>query len=379
MASVQTAPIRLSKSVVGEQELAAVRRVIERGFLGMGQEVKEFEEELAAFIGGDRHVVCVNTGTSALHLSIQACGIGPGDEVIVPTLTFVASFQAVSATGATPVACDVDADTGCIDPDDARRLINGRTRAIMPVHYASGRGRIDEVYALARERGLRVIEDAAHAFGCQHDGGMVGATGDIVCFSFDGIKNITSGEGGAIVTSDGAVASAARDARLLGVERDTDKRFAGQRSWEFDVTQQGWRYHMSDLMAAIGRAQLERFPEFAAARVALARRYRELLTGVAGLRLLRLPYGAVVPHIFVAFVEGGQRDVVREALLREGIECGIHYKPNHLLSRFGSDSVRLPVAERLYDEMLTLPLHPDLSFEQQDCVVDVLARALAGA
>src|SRR5450759_1400654 len=206
------------------------------------------------FIGGNRQVICVNTGTAALQLAVQACGIGRGDDVLVPTLTFVSCFQAVSATGATPVACEVLRDNGCLDPEDAARRITAHTKAIMPVHYASGAGKLYDVYALAKKHGLRVIEDAAHAFGGTRNGARVGATGDVVCFSFDGIKNITSGEGGAVVTSDAAVANRIKDARLLGVEKDTEKRYTGKRSWEFDVTAQGWRYHMSNVFAALGRA-----------------------------------------------------------------------------------------------------------------------------
>jgi dTDP-4-amino-4,6-dideoxygalactose transaminase len=323
-------------------------------------------------------VVCVNNGTAAVHLAVQACGLGPGDEVLVPTLTFVATFQAVSATGATPVACDVKAESGGIDVDDAARRITERTRAILPVHYASGMGDLDRIYALAAEHKLRVIEDAAHAFGCTYDDRKVGSFGDVVCFSFDGIKNITAGEGGAVVTGDPVVAERIKDARLLGVQKDTEKRYSGSRSWEFDVVEQGWRYHMSDVFAAVGRAQLRRFePEFRPARVRLARRYAELVSRIPGVRWLDLDYGPVVPHIFPIFVGGGRRDALREALLAEEIESGIHYKPNHLLTKYGDGLPRLPVAERLYEEMLTLPLHPLVTEAQQDRIVEIIAATLA--
>ena len=247
--------IRLSKSTVGPLEANAVAQAVQRGYLGMGADVQAFENELAEFIGGNRHVMAVSNGTAAVQLAVQACGIGPGDEVLVPTLTFVATFQAISATGAIPVACDIEPRRAQLDVSDAARRITARTRAIVPVHYASCPGDLDQVYELAAAHGLRVIEDAAHAFGGYYNGRRAGATGDVVCFSFDGIKNITSGEGGAVVTSDAEVAERVRDARLLGVEKDTDKRYAGARSWEFDVTHQGWRYHMSNIFAALGRTQ----------------------------------------------------------------------------------------------------------------------------
>ncbi len=368
-----TERIRLSKSTVGDVELRALSRVIGHGNLGMGSEVEDFERELADFLGQKRAVICVSTGTAALHLALQACGVGPGDEVLVPTLTYVASFQAVSATGARPVACDVKYDTGALDVEDAARRITPRTKAIMPVHYASGAGDLDCAYALAQAHGLRVIEDAAHAFGCRRKGRPVGATGDIVCFSFDGIKNITSGEGGAVITDDQEIAERVRDARLLGVEKDTEKRFSGQRSWDFDVIEQGWRYHMSNLCAAVGRAQLGRLAgEFAPKRIHLAQRYAKLLEAVPDVSHLNLEYGDVVPHIFPILVESGERDRIRQALLEEGIESGIHYKPNHLLSLYGGGKQRLPVAEELYQKLLSLPLHVELTETDQGRIVEIL-------
>ena len=271
--------MRLSRSIVGEAEAEAVHRVIcEDGYLGIGKEVQQFEADVAAYLGVPASwVISVNTGTAALHLAVEAVlGHGSGAEVLVPSLTFVASFQAIGGAGAVPVACDARLDTATIDLADAERRLTPRTKAIMPVHYASNPVDLDGVYAFAEKHGLRVIEDAAHAFGCLYKGRKIGSFGDVACFSFDGIKNITCGEGGCIVTSDQAVAEAARDGRLLSVEKDTEKRFSGQRSWEFDVERQGWRYHMSNVMAAIGRVQLTRLDgEFAPKRRELAELYRE--------------------------------------------------------------------------------------------------------
>ncbi len=250
----------------------------------------------------------------------------------------------------------------------------------MPVHYAGGMGDLDAVYALAREHGLRVIEDSAQAFGSSYKGTLLGARGDIVCFSFDGVKAITSGEGGAIVTADPKVLEHVMDARLLAVQKDSEQRYAQQRSWEFDVVDQGWRFHMSDLFAAIGQVQLRRFPEeFRPRRVQLARRYVELLRDVPGVRTLAFEYGPIVPWNFPVFIAGGKRDAVRAALLSEGIENGIHYKPNHLLTKYGGGKQSFPVAERLYEEVLVIPLHPLLTEAEQDFVVDTLVRAIKDA
>jgi dTDP-4-amino-4,6-dideoxygalactose transaminase len=233
----------------------------------------------------------------------------------------------------------------------------------MPVHYGGGVGDLDEVYAFAKGHGLRVIEDAAHAFGTTYHGRRVGGFGDTVCFSFDGIKNITCGEGGCVVSHDDAVLNRVRDARLLGVERDTEKRFAGERSWKFDVTAPGWRYHMSNIMAAIGLEQLKRYPRFAAARQRLAHRYDELLAGNRLIRPLLRDYGAEVPHIYVVRIFGDMdRPSLQQRLLERGIQTGIHYQPNHTLSLFRDPSASgLPVTEAAFPQLLTLPLHPELS------------------
>ena len=263
------------------------------------------------------------------------------------SLTFVASFQAISAAGAVPVACEVYPETVTLDLEDAARRITPRTRAVMPVHYASNPGDLEAVYGFARRHGLRVIEDAAHAFGCTDQGRKIGSFGDLACFSFDGLKNITSGEGGAVVTSDPQVIQTVQDARLLGVQRDTEKRYQGARSWEFDVQHQGYRYHLSNLFAAVGRVQLRRFEgELKPRRVELSQRYRAALADTRDLQLLHGDPGPIVPHIFPIRVLNGKRDGLRQFLRDRGIETGIHYKPNHLLSFYGGGREALPVTEK---------------------------------
>lgn len=376
--------IRLSKSVVGEREKEALAGVIAEGYLGMGRHVQEFEEKLKNYLGA-RHVVCVNSGTAALHLALMGAGLRPGDEVLVQSLTFVASFQAVTAAGAVPVACEVRPETCTIDLNDAEKRLTDRTRAIMPVHYAGRAGDIDAVCEFAKRHNLRVVEDAAHAFGSIYKGNKVGSLGDVACFSFDGIKNITSGEGGAVVTSDEKTADFVKDARLLGVHKDTEMRYGGLRSWEFDVTHQGYRYHMSNLFAALGMVQLERLDgEFKPARQGLAKRYHEALSvfsrgkGPCPLCLFPGDYDIIIPHIFPIRVLNGRRDGLREHLLKNGIECGIHYFPNHRLTYFKKDGFSLPVTDKIYGELLTLPLHPDLTSEAQDRVIGAVKEFIDG-
>jgi dTDP-4-amino-4,6-dideoxygalactose transaminase len=365
--------IRLSKASITDAEHEAVGAALASGYLGMGAYVQRFERALQEYLGAD-HVVAVNTGTSALHLACTALGLRPGDEVLVPSLTYVACFQAIAATGARPVPCEVDPGTCSLDEADAEARVTPRTRAIMVVDYAGRPCDLRAVQELAQRKGLRVIEDAAHAFGSVREGRKVGSDSDIVCFSFDGIKNITCGEGGALVTTDAAIARYAMDARLLGVRKDTEARYQGARSWEFDVTHMGFRYHMSNLNAALGLAQLARFEtELKPRRQALAHRYAALLGGTKGIAPLPLADPGIVPHIYPVKVPAAARDGLRAGLREQGIETGLHYYPNHLLSYFGTGA-KLPLTEATFARLLTLPLHPELT----DADVERVVAALRG-
>jgi dTDP-4-amino-4,6-dideoxygalactose transaminase len=367
--------IRLSKSVVGLEEKQALERVIDHGYLGMGKEVQSFELELKEFLGTQLDVMCVNSGTAALHMAMAGLDIGPGDEVLVPTITYISSFQAISATGARPIPCDVYENTLFIDLEDAEERLTSKTRAVMPVHYASDSQGIPSVYEFAKKNNLRVIEDAAHSFGCKRQNEMIGVSGDVLCFSFDGIKNITSGEGGAVLTSDPILKKRIQDARLLGVESDTDKRFAGERSWSFDAKYQGWRYHMSDLMAAIGRVQLKKFDSFSSKRKEIVNFYLSQLSNLKKLKLFEFDYQSITPHIFPVRILNGKRDQLIKALKDNNIQSGIHYQPNHLLSLYKTEYA-LPVAEKIYKEIISIPLHPELNNKDLFRITDLIKEVV---
>lgn len=358
--------IRLSKSSISQAEKDAVLKVLDKEYLGMGEEVKLFEEKIKNYLQTDMDVVCVSTGTSALHLALSALGLKDSDEVLVPSLTYVASYQAISATGAKPVSCEVNPDTLFIDVEDAKSKITENTKVIMPVHYASSSKGMDEVYKLATEFNLRVVEDAAQAFGSKRDKRLVGSAGDIICFSFDGIKNITSGEGGSILSNDKEFIQKVQDGRLLGVEKDTDKRYSGQRSWDFDVHQQGFRYHMSNIMAAIGIVQIDRIESFKIKRQGIAKKYIQAFKDTENIKSLDFDFDDVLPHIFV--IKAKKRTELREYLILNNIECGIHYKPNHLLRKY-NEGVCLPITEKIYGEILTLPCHFDLTDDDLEIVI----------
>jgi dTDP-4-amino-4,6-dideoxygalactose transaminase len=374
-----TKNLRLSKSIIGQNEANAVTKVLlEDGYLGMGAEVGRFEAEIATYLGVDQaHVVWVSTGTSALHLAVESV-VKPGEEVLVPSFTFLSSYQAISAARAIPVSCDIYEDSLTIDIEDAISKITDKTKAIMPVHYASNPASLDKVYELASKYNLRVIEDAAHAFGCSFRSKKIGSFGDIVCFSFDGIKNITSGEGGAIITSDENVLSIVKDGRLLSIEKDSDKRYKGQRSWDFDSTRQGYRYHMSNIFAAIGRVQLKRLDnEFGPKRKILLNKYIELLgSNLDIIFQVQDPEADIIPHIFCIRVLNEKREGLKSALEVSNVPTGIHYKPNHLLTYYGAGNIKLPVTEKIYNEILTLPLHPEIEISDVEQICKLITNYL---
>ena len=272
----------------------------EDGYLGMGREVRAFEEELQAYLGG-RRTARSSASIPAPRPCIWRCrrSLSPGDEVLVQSLTFVASFQAISAAGAVPVACEVYPETVTLDLEDAARRITPRTRAVMPVHYASNPGDLEAIYDFARRHGLRVIEDAAHAFGCTYKGGRSAPLATWSASALTASKISPAAKGGPWSLRTRRLFKSVQDARLLGVQRDTEKRYQGARSWEFDVQHQGYRYHLSNLFAAMGRVQLRRFEgEFKPRRVALSQKYRAAWPARAMLQLFAGRSGPDCPPYF---------------------------------------------------------------------------------
>lgn len=379
--------MRLSRSIVGKAEADAVAKVIcEDGYLGMGAATHQFENDIAVYLGVEPwQVISANSGTAALHLAVwaivnrlhKAGKLPDKPEILVPTLTFVASFQAILAGGCKPVACDVHLDTGTLDLESAAARMSDNVVAVMHVDYASNPWHLDKVYEFGNKYGIAVIDDAAHAFGCKHHGRKIGSFGDLVCFSFDGIKNITCGEGGCLIAFDEQSAQAAADERLLGVEGDTAKRFAGSRSWDPDVTSPGLRYHLSNIMAAIGSEQLKRLEnEFIPARRRIFELYKRQLIGVRDIELLKTdPDDYIVPHIMPVRVLKGRRDSLAITCKKADIPTGMHYKPNHLLTLF-EDKHSFPHADKLYSELLTLPLHPGLSEDDINYICETICREM---
>ena len=337
-----------------------MRGVFDSRWLGMGSTTKAFEAAIKDYIGA-KHVVAVNTGTSALHIALDALGLKPGDEVVVPSLTFVASIQAILAVGARPVFCDIRANTLNMDPADVHRRITQRTRVLMPVHYGGLACEMEEIVAIAREHGVRIVEDAAHAFGSTYCGRKIGTIGDVTCFSFDPIKNITCGEGGAVVTDDDSVAARLIPKRILGIDNDTWSRYRNERNWFYEVITPGYRYHLSNINAAIGLEQLKRAEAFRARKRAIVARYDAELAGLEGLALLKRNLDETFPFFYIVRVLAGRRDALMRSLKERGVGTGVHYIPNHVQPLFAEFRAELPVTERVSEEILTLPLYYEMT------------------
>lgn len=361
--------IPVQRPHLGPEELDAVSRVFDSRWLGMGAVTREFEEALKPYVGA-RHVIAVNTGTSALHLALDALGLKRGDEVVVPSLTFVACIQAIRATGATPVFCEVGLSTLTMDVNDALDAMTGRTRVIMPVHYGGEVCDMDGLMAAAHDRGITVVDDAAHAFGSTYRGRLVGQLADVSCFSFDPIKNITCGEGGAVTTDNDDLAQKMIPKRILGIDNDTWARYRNQRSWAYQVVTPGWRYHLSNINAAIGLAQLKRFDQYRSRKREIVRRYDDVFRTIEGLGVIEHHLADTFPFFYIVRVLSDRRDALVNHLKERGVATGVHYIPNHLHPLFSDQKRSLPLTERLYREIVTLPLYYEMTDSDVETVID---------
>jgi dTDP-4-amino-4,6-dideoxygalactose transaminase len=357
----------IHRPFIGPEEAEAVRRVLESRWLGMGAMARQFEKRLEEYLGA-RYVVAVGSGSAALHLALDALELQSEDEVILPSFTFAACPQAVLAAGARPVFCEVIPESLNIDVDDVSRRLTPRTRAIMPIHYGGFPCPMGELLALAREHGLQVVEDAAHAFGSAYNGKMIGTLGDLTCFSFDPVKNVTCGDGGAVATDNDDFATRVRLGRNLGISRDSWVRRESPQPWSYDVVSPGFRYHMSDVHAAIGLAQLDRIDELKDRKRRLVRRYAHGLRGLEGVIPVLGEIDSALPFLFAIRVPGDRRAALLDHLREYGVQAWVHFVPNHVQPAFARFAEPLPVTERVSAEVLTLPLYYELSDADVDRV-----------
>lgn len=368
---------------VGAEEIAAVSSAIASGWLSSGPRVREFELAFAARFGQDVEAVAVNSATAGLHLALEACGIGPGDEVLLPTWTFTATAEVVRYLGATPVLVDVDRESLNIDFERAEELVTSRTRVVIPVHFAGRPVPSRLLREFAEARGIEVVEDAAHAFPAASEGELVGAgTSRATVFSFYATKTMTTGEGGMVVTRDVELANRVRTMRLHGIDRDAFNRYRSDTpAWRYEVVDAGYKYNLTDPAAAMGLVQLRRVDAMRARRQEIAEAYLAAFDETS----LELPAPAPrdVLHAWHLFVARLPRETDREAFIsamsKAGIGTSVHFIPLHLQpywrDSLGCDSTSFPVATQEFERVVSLPLFSGLRDEQVSRIIEAVRRS----
>jgi dTDP-4-amino-4,6-dideoxygalactose transaminase len=373
----QPAFLPFTRPTVDEATIRAVGDVLRSGWITTGPNVAAFEAELSAYVGG-HHVRTFTSATGALEVALQVCNIGPGDEVIVPAMTFAATANVVVRLGAKPVFVDVDLATRNIDLAKAEAAITPRTKAIMPVHFAGLPVNMDKLYQLAKRKNLRVVEDAAHAIGSAWKGKRIGSFGDLVCFSFHPNKNMTTIEGGAIAVADPAEAKRIDVLRFHGIQRDADG--------NLDVVEAGGKYNLTDVAACVGRGQLRHLEKFNRRRRALAMRYFDKMRTVPSMLLPVRSNADHSWHMFAPLLPLDEITISRaefiKAMAARGIGVGVHYTALHLFTFYrglGNKTGDFPNAERIGASTVTLPLFPAMRISDVDRVCKACAEVLAAA
>ena len=363
--------IPVFKPLLEAEEFEASRKALELGWLGMGSYVGDFETQIKQYLqAGDRHVAAVSTGHAAIHLGLLVMGLGPGDEVITPSFNNAADFQAILATGAEPVFCDIEERSLCIDLDKAAELVSPRTKAIIVMDYDCVLCDHDRVAEFARAHNLRVLHDASHSFGSKSNGRMIGSFSDVTTFSFDPVKTITCIDGGAVIVRTEEELARIHEMRLIGMGQPATVMYTNARAWTYDMRTIGFRYHMANLHAAIGLAQLAKMDVISESRNSACRYYNERLSGMPEVMVPQTDFHDITPFLYYIRVPGDKREPLRAHLTERGIDTGIHWQPGHWFTLL-KDCRRgdLSVTERVGHEVLSLPLHSKMKTETLDRVI----------
>jgi dTDP-4-amino-4,6-dideoxygalactose transaminase len=365
---------------ISEAEIASVVETLRSGWITTGPKAKEFEQRFARATAAP-HAVMVNSCTAALHLALDAVGIKPGDEVIVPTVTFAATAEVVRYLNAIPVLVDVRKQDHNIDPAAVERAITPKTRAILPVHFAGVPADMDEITALARGRGIRVIDDAAHCFPGSYKGRPIGTLADISCFSFYATKTITTAEGGAAVTANADWADRMRIMSLHGISRDAWKRYSAEGNWYYEIIAPGYKYNMTDMAAALGLGQLERASAMRERRRTIADAYDAAFGALESMEVMARPADREHSHhLYVLKLRDGVLEIDRDQFIVElkerGIGTSVHFIPLHMhpyyRDNFGYAPGALPVAADLYRRTLSLPIYTRMTDADIERVVEAV-------
>lgn len=376
-----TISIPFHKPHITDAEINAVAAVMRTGWLTMGPKTVEFEEAFRARLGA-AHAVAVSSATAALHLALVAAGIGEGDEVIVPAMTFAASAEVVLYQGATVVMADIERDTHLLDAGEFEKLVTPRTRAVMPVHFGGMPCDMDPIMEIARRRGLVVIEDAAHSLPAEYRGRAVGTIGDFTCFSFYATKTLATGEGGMITTENGEWADRLRSLRLHGIGKDAWKRYSAEGSWAYDVLEIGFKYNMTDIAAAIGMEQLKKLDWMNDRRAAIASAYDAAFSRIDAL----IPYGkraerASAWHLYPLRLDPDALSIDRGRFIVElkerGVGASVHFIPLYRFTHYekmGYRATDFPACEWAFEREVSLPIYPGMG---DDAVSGVIEAVLA--
>ena len=368
--------IPYGRQCIDEEDIQAVAEVLRSDFLTTGPAVAEFEAALAK-VAGTPYAVAIANGTAALHAAVAAAGIGPGDEVITSPITFAASANCALYVGATPVFADIDPQTYNIDPDDVERKITARTKAIIPVHYTGQPCDMERLDEIAKRNGLVLIADGAHAVGASYKGTAVGGLADMTTYSFHPVKQVTTGEGGAIVTTDKRLYEALISFRSHGITRDPAKLLQNRGPWYYEQQSLGYNYRLTDFQAALGTSQLKKLPQFLQKRREIARQYTAAFNGLPGMITpWQSPDGESAWHLYVLRLDTERlnvgRDVIFQELWDRGIGVNVHYIPVYwhpYYQHLGFKKGICPIAETVFESMITLPLYPGLSAEDVEYVI----------
>ena len=367
--------IPYGKQTIDQDDIQAVVDVLKSDFLTTGPKIAEFEQTVADYVGA-KYAVAISNGTSALHAACFAAGIGPGDEVITTPLTFAASANCVLYCGGTPVFADVDPKTYNIDPEDIRRKITDRTKAIIAVHLAGQPCDMDAIHSIAHEYGLIVIEDGAHALGSVYKGKKVGSLSDMTTFSFHPVKPITTGEGGMIVTDNEEFYKKMALFRSHGITRDDSMMTRNDGPWFYQQFDLGYNYRITDIQCALGCSQMKKLDRFLARRKEIVARYNEAFADCDN---IITPYQLSDTesgwHLYIVQVKNCDRRQVFENMREKGIGVNVHYIPVYMhpyYQEHGYENVHCANAEEIYSHIISLPLYPGLTSEQQDYVIDTL-------